>query len=212
MGRKKVAKKPPLQSRSTIPNQSSTTGTTTTTTPARPYSRSKPSLIPNAGDGLFLAGPRMVPEGTVLLDEEAVAIKRPEATRLKTFPEGRDCTGHPALGRPLPRHPEAQALQEQPLRVVEPKMQHVHLAIWGPTACASPPIATSGRARSYGNTRPCCNASPRHLRRRRRHRRLGRCRGARAAFNALQQGRGLQRPDLSQKATTSPISRASTAF
>ena len=49
----------------------------------------RPSPIPNAGEGLFLSS-RFVAAGTVLLEEEAVVIKRPEAKRIKNLPEWRD--------------------------------------------------------------------------------------------------------------------------
>jgi len=46
----------------------------------------KSSLIPTAGDGLFLAS-RFAKAGTVLLDEEAVAIRRPAAKKIQNTPQ-----------------------------------------------------------------------------------------------------------------------------
>jgi len=42
----------------------------------------KTSNIPNAGQGLFLASPRFVTAGTVLVEEEAIAIQRPAAKKI----------------------------------------------------------------------------------------------------------------------------------
>jgi len=45
------------------------------------------SKIPNAGQGLFLASPRFVPAGTVLIEEDAIAIRRPAAKLILNMPE-----------------------------------------------------------------------------------------------------------------------------
>eukprot|EP00547_Thalassionema_nitzschioides_P007358 CAMPEP_0194209976 /NCGR_PEP_ID=MMETSP0156-20130528/7923_1 /TAXON_ID=33649 /ORGANISM="Thalassionema nitzschioides, Strain L26-B" /LENGTH=70 /DNA_ID=CAMNT_0038937247 /DNA_START=42 /DNA_END=251 /DNA_ORIENTATION=- len=45
----------------------------------------KASMIPNAGQGLFLAS-RFVPAGAVLIEEEAIAIKRREAKKITNMP------------------------------------------------------------------------------------------------------------------------------
>ena len=44
------------------------------------------SRIPQAGQGLFLRSPRFVPAGTVLLQEQAVAIRRPAAKVIMNLP------------------------------------------------------------------------------------------------------------------------------
>ena len=45
----------------------------------------KPSRIPNAGQGLFLAS-RFVPAGAVLVEEEAISIRRPAAKKIMNLP------------------------------------------------------------------------------------------------------------------------------
>ena len=47
------------------------------------------SRIPQAGQGLFLQSPRFVPAGTVLLEEQAVAIRRPAAKVIMNLPAWR---------------------------------------------------------------------------------------------------------------------------
>jgi len=49
----------------------------------------KASMIPNAGQGLFLAS-RFVPAGAVLIEEEAIAIKRREAKKITNMPAWRN--------------------------------------------------------------------------------------------------------------------------
>mmetsp|Transcript_4559 Transcript_4559/g.10732 ORF Transcript_4559/g.10732 Transcript_4559/m.10732 type:complete len:126 (+) Transcript_4559:21-398(+) len=55
----------------------------------------KTSLIPNAGDGLFLASSDPVEEETVLLKEAAVSLKRPEAKVVLQDPVW--CMGNPVI-------------------------------------------------------------------------------------------------------------------
>lgn len=54
----------------------------------------KASTIPNAGDGLFLAS-RFAPAGSVLLEEEAIAIRRPAAKAILNSPAWRGL--HPVI-------------------------------------------------------------------------------------------------------------------
>ena len=55
---------------------------------AAPLLEVRPSLIPNAGNGLFLCS-RVVRAGTTLVEEVAVAIRRQEAKQILNMPEWR---------------------------------------------------------------------------------------------------------------------------
>ena len=64
---------------------------------SRPALEVKQSTIPGAGQGLFLAS-RRVAAGSVLLEEDAIPIKRPEAKKLMNSPEWKDAEiGHPVI-------------------------------------------------------------------------------------------------------------------
>ena len=59
-----------------------------------PFLEVRASTIPNAGDGLFLAS-RFCSAGTVLLEEEAIAIRRPAARKILNTPKWRGT--HPVI-------------------------------------------------------------------------------------------------------------------